>query len=328
MLTTEHLSDVPEDFLGNHPEGAAFYRAYARAHVPGFELGCLRVKRDGRSVAVAPFFVMKLPINTMMPPGILKRLLGGVALRIAFVGHPSADVGRIQGECSAEVLEAINAELFKHAPLISYKGFDGSLPLRNVNRVIGLPVPVLNVAPTYWADLKHKVRTDLKRKLKASASLRFEEVTGLPPALLPQVHALYRQTCDNSDIQFEQLPVEYFQETAPLSRYILCFDGDTLVGFHQLMGNDKLMYCKYIGMDYAKSHAHKLYFALMLRAIDICIRDGIAQLDFGVTSYAFKRYLGCDMVDTFNYFRHRNGLLNAILKRASFLLEPSESELL
>jgi len=101
-----------------------------------------------------------------------------------------------------------------------------------------------------------------------------------------------------------------------------------MLGFHQLMCDGDTMYCKYIGMDYAKAHEHKLYFALMLRAIDICIRDGIAQLDFGVTSYAFKRYLGCDMVDTFNYFRHRNSLVNAILKRASFLLEPSESELL
>jgi len=327
MITIERLMNVPEDFLFDNPEGGAFYRAYGRARVPGFELGCFVVKREGQAVASAPFFTMKLPLNTMMPPGMLKKILGGIALRIAFVGHPSADVGHIQGEQSAEVLESINSELRKLAPLVAYKGFDGSLDLKKFNKVIGLPVPVLNVPSDYWTRLKHKVRTDLKRKLKASAGLRLAEVDGLPHEHLQRVHELYRQTCDNSHIQFEQLNVAYFQESASLSKYILCFEGDTMIGFHQLLCSEKIMYCKYIGMDYSKSHQYKLYFALMLQAINICIRDGIRQIDFGVTSYAFKRHVGSEMHQTFNYFQHRNAIVNAILKRLSFLLEPSESEL-
>jgi hypothetical protein len=80
-------------------------------------------------------------------------------------------------------------------------------------------------------------------------------------------------------------------------------------------------------MDYSKSHQYKLYFALMLQAINICIRDGIQKIDFGVTSYAFKRHVGSEMHQTFNYFQHRNAGANAILKRLSFLLEPGASEL-
>lgn len=327
MLIVETRTTVPDEFFPDHPEGAAFCQAYERARVPDFELGCYVVKDGSRTVAIAPFFVMRLPLNTMMPPGVLKKLMGNVSLKIAFAGHPSADVGQIQGECSAEVLDAINTELLKRAPLISYKGFAKGLPLRDFNAVIGLPVPVLDVKPTFWADLKHKVRTDLKRKLKASASLTWQEVNGLPDEHLQRVYELYRQTSQNADIQFEQLPIGYFKETAAISRYILFFDGPELIGFHQLICNDRIMYCKYIGMDYAKNQQYKLYFALMLQAINICIRDGIAQVDFGVTSYAFKRQLGSGMHETFNYFRHRNRLVNAALKRLSFLLEPSESEL-
>ena len=57
------------------------------------------------------------------------------------------------------------------------------------------------------------------------------------------------------------------------------------------------------------------------------LRDGIRQIDFGVTSYAFKRHVGSEMHQTFNYFQHRNAWVNAILKRISFLLEPGDSEL-
>jgi hypothetical protein len=327
MITIERVSNVPEDFLVDNPEGGAFYRAYGRARVPGFELGCFIVKREASTVTTAPFFRMKLTLNTMMPQGILKKLLGNIALRMVCVGHPSADVGHIQGEQSAEVLELINSELRKLAPLVSYKGFDGSLGLKNFTRVIGLPVPVLNVPPDYWARLKHKVRTDLKRKLKASAGLRWLEIDGLPDEHLQRVHELYRQTCDNADIQFEQLNAAYFRESAALSKYILYFEGDLMIGFHQLLCSKKIMYCKYIGMDYARSHQYKLYFALMLQAINICIRDGIRQIDFGVTSYAFKRHVGSEMHQTFNYFQHRNAWVNAILKRISFLLEPGDSEL-
>lgn len=327
MITIERVKDVPEDYLIDNPEGGAFYRAYGRARVPGFELGCFIVKREGNTVTTAPFFTMKLPLGTMTPPGIFKTLLGSIALRIAFVGHPSADVGHIQGEQSAEVLELINSELRKLAPLVSYKGFDGSLDLKKFNKVIGLPVPVLNVPPDYWTQLKHKVRTDLKRKLKASAALQLVEIDGLPQEHLQRVHALYRQTCDNADIQFEQLNAAYFEESASLSKYIFYFEGDTMIGFHQLMCSEKIMYCKYIGMDYSKNHQYKLYFALMLQAIDICIRDGIRQIDFGVTSYAFKRHLGSEMHQTFNYFQHRNAGVNVILKRFSFLFEPGEAEL-
>ena len=327
MLTIEHASDVPEDFLIDDPEGGAFYRAYGRARVPGFELGCFIVKREGRTVTTAPFFIMKLSLSTMMSQGILKKLLGNIALKVVFVGHPSADIGHIQGEQSAEVLELINSELRKLAPLVSYKGFDGSLPVKKFNKVIGLPVPVLDVPPDYWARLKHKVRTDLKRKLKVSAGLRLLETDGLPDEHLQRVHELYRQTCDNADIQFEQLNAEYFRESASLSKYIFYFEGDLMVGFHQLLCSEKIMYCKYIGMDYTRSRQYKLYFALMLEAINICIRDGIRQIDFGVTSYAFKRHVGSDLHQTFNYFQHRNACANAILKRISFLLEPGESEL-
>ena len=100
-----------------------------------------------------------------------------------------------------------------------------------------------------------------------------------------------------------------------------------MIGFAQTLCGHRRMVLKYVGMDYARNRQYRLYFALFIKAIDICIRDGLNELDLGVTAYEFKRYLGSKMHDTWVYYRHRNPLLNWLLARCSFLLEPTEAEL-
>lgn len=327
MLTIESLPDVPDDFFPDHPEGLRFYRLFGRANVDGFKLGCLVVRRDDRVISTVPYFVMRFALNTMLPEGMMKRLLAGVSLRIACVGHPSADIGRIAGEASAEVLACVNRELAKHAPLVCYKGFGPDLPLPRFARVSGLPVPALAVSPRYWSTLGTRKRSDLKRKLKFSTRLRFEEYDGLPGQYVDRVIELYLNTYRRAAVTFERLNRAYFVETAPISKYLLFFEGNLLIGFAQtLCGNGKMIH-KYVGMDYERNRRYRLYFALYLRAIDICIRDGLTLLDSGVTAYDFKCYLGSEMHDTWLYYQHQSPLLNALLKHLGFLLEPGAAEL-
>lgn len=327
MLTIEAVPDVPDDFFPDHPEGLSFYRLFRRADPDGFRLGCLLVRRDGVVVSAVPYFVMRFALNTMLHEGMLKRLLAGVGLRIACVGHPSADIGRIAGETSAEVLACVNREMSRLAPVICYKGFGADLPLPGFARVIGLPVPVLPLPANFWNTLGTRRRNDLKRKLKFSAHLRFEEHDGLPEQYVDRVMALYLNTHERAPVKFERLNRAYFVETAPISKYLLFFEGDSLIGFAQTLCGHGQMIHKYVGMDYERNRRYRLYFALFLRAIDICLRDGLTLLDSGVTAYEFKRYLGSEMHDTWLYYQHRNPLLNALLKRVAFLLEPDAAEL-
>jgi hypothetical protein len=76
VLTLESLKSVPDDFLANEPEGASLYQKFLRARLDGIELGCFRVFRDARPISTIPYFVMHFPIDTMLPNGWLKRLLG------------------------------------------------------------------------------------------------------------------------------------------------------------------------------------------------------------------------------------------------------------
>ena len=84
---------------------------------------------------------------------------------------------------------------------------------------------------------------------------------------------------------------------------------------------------KYFGMDYTVNPEHDLYFALCLRFIDIT-SSGFKEIEFGETSYHFKKELGCELVDTWIYYRHRNHIAHALLARFAFLLEPSKNNLL
>lgn len=324
-LTIERTQEAP--FFLEDAEGDAFIKAFRRAELDQFEIGFLLVKRRDQLIATVPFFLMHISVGTLLPPGIVKKLVDRLSLKFAFVGHPSADFGRIQGEISTEVLQTVNVELFRSAPFLCYKGFTSDLPFSGLIRATGLPVPVLQVKPDYWESLKHKLRTDLKRKLKRAQTVTVRELDGLPDQLVNRVYELYEQTYQHAEIHFEHLNRDYFVQTAPLSKYLLCFEGDQLIGFHQLLCDRQTMYCKYVGMDYAKNRQYGLYFVLMIEAINLCIRNGIPRMDFGVTGYQFKRYLGAQSIPTSNYFGHRNPLMHFLLKGFRFLLEPSAKEL-
>lgn len=323
MLTIEHLTAPPEGFLASFPEDGPFYQAFQDARVECFDLGCLAVSRNGTRIAVAPYFLMDFQLGTMLPDSWLGSLLSRITIRIACVGHPSVDLGQIDGELSAPVLEIINRELAKYAPLVSYKGFGHDLPLgAGFVRARGLSVPVLKIEGDYYSRLKSNRRNYLKRKMKLASGLKCEERDDLPDELVPLVYRLYLNVYQNAELRFERLNMDYFYRTKAISKWLLFYEADTLIGFTQVLCRNGRMVHKYIGMDYAQSRKHGLYFMLFLKAIDACVRDGLTELELGVTAYDFKKKLGGDLVETHLYYRHNNRILNWLLGKFYFLLEP------
>lgn len=323
----EDLSTPPDDFLFSEPEGAAFHKAFQASRVAGFECRYLAVFCDGQRMAVVPYFLDELCLNTMLPDGLFKRCLSLLKVHIACVGHPSTDFGLIDGEISADILALVNATLRKKGALIAYKGFAANLPLPGFVQARGLPVPVLALKDDYYSELDARRRNDFKHKLKQAQTLRFEECAVLPEHLVTQVFQLYMNTYNHAPLRFEQLTPAYFQETAAISKFLLFFEADTLIGFAQIIGKNKKAIFKYVGMDYLRSRQYGLYYVICLRCIEVCLRDGYQQLELGVTSYHFKHLLGSQLVETKVYFKHNNVLINWAFGQLKFLLEPNEEEL-
>lgn len=326
-LSIEDIAGTPDDFLGHEPDGGAFYRAFQAAQIPDFTLSYLIVSRDGKRVAVAPYFLHDFNVATMLPDGWLKNCLSWVKFRIACVGHPSTDFGFIDGETSAEVLALINGKLRDIAPLVAYKGFADDLPLPGFVRVRGLPVCMLHIQGDYYSGLDRRRRKDFRKKLQAASTLRVEEYSTLPEHLLAQVYQLYLNTLAQASVRFETLTPEYFRETGGLGQFHLYYEGERLIGFLQMLTLGNKANLKYMGMDYRRNRRYFLYFVMCLRALEASLRAGCTELELGVSSYQVKRLMGCELIETSVYYRHRNAPANWLLGKLKFLLEPTVNEL-
>ena len=326
MIQVEEIDIPPADFLRDYCEDAQFHSAFQKSKVPGFEIGYLLVKRDAERISVAPFFLYDYQLSLFFDNQLLKKLFGFLRLRAAFVGHPSADVGRIDGETSEEVLAAINNFLFTKSRLVVYKFFEQALPLHDFSTITGMPIPILKIEPDYFSSFHGTKRRHLKRELQLSEALHFKEVDHPASSAdipLDEIYRLYLNSYNNSDLQFEKLNRDYFANTLSISRYLLVYLNSELVGFAQWFHKNGHICGKYLGMDYRKGNGF-LYPAIMLQIIKIAIRDGFSSIDFGVSGYAAKKRLGCQLVPTWVYFRHANPAVNWLLGRLKFLAEPSE----
>lgn len=325
-LAVIELAAPPDDFLADDPEGAAFHRAFLASNIEGFECRYLCITRNGARIAIVPYFTGRFSLTELLPDGPLKKAFGWIKFGYACVGHPSTDFGAIDGEVSAPVLALVNAKLAEKSRLIAYKGF-GELPLPGYTRARGLPVSVLEIAGDYYSALDARRRNDFRHKLEKVKSLRLVEYAPLPDSLVADVHRLYMNTYLRAPTRFERLTPEYFRQTAAISNFLIFFEVDTPIGFAQIIAKGGKACFAYVGMDYRRSRDYGLYYALCLKGIEACIRDGHRRMELGVTSYHFKRLLGGRLIETSLYFRHGNPLLNWLLGRSKFLIEPTDDEL-
>jgi hypothetical protein len=313
--TVEDLPQAPEGFLAAEPvEGYAFYRAFEAAQVEGFTLGYLRLSRNGTTVATVPYFTTRYAINTTLKPGLLKTLLSPFWFNIVSVGHPVADFGHIDGDASPPVLAAINKALARKAPIVAYKDFPAGMTIPGFSCEPDLPVAVLDVPQDYYARLKQHVRSDFRRRMRKAAALRIEEHDGFPAFVAERIYELYLNVYNNGEFAFEKLTPKFFEACGPISKYMLYWEGDVLIGFSLLLCKKPLMHYKYLGMDYARGRPHGLYFIMSLSHIDVCLRDGYTTYQTGPTAYPFKQRLGSRLVPVYLYFRHRNPVLNWIIR--------------
>lgn len=326
MLTIEHLDLPPDDFLQHETEDAAYYRAYQASGIPGFTFGYCAVARNGHRVAVVPYFLTHFAADTMVPDGWLKRALAPIRLRMACVGHPYAD-GQIDGECSAEVLDAVTQYLRGKASLVVYKGFGADLPLPGYVQVRGLPNTLLAVTPTFWSDMTHNRRKNLRRKLKAAESLRIVVRTDITRAEAEQIHALYLNMHLRAAAKFERVPVDYWLQMTTVCRYLLAYEDERLIGFVQLLRKKPRMVAHYGGLDYERSTPYGLYYVFVIKAAELAAAEGYTSVDYGGTAYTFKKLMGCELVESWNYYSHANPVVHWVLSRARHLFEPSEEEL-
>ncbi len=190
-----------------------------------------------------------------------------------------------------------------------------------------LPVPFGSV-DGYLGSLGKSTRKDMRRKLRAPEP-RVEWRDTIDD-VLPEIMRLYDATLTRSDLQFERLPPAYFtgilQQLSNRAVCVLYWVDEQLVAFNLVLIDEHRLIDKFFGHDLELSREYNLYFRSWVVNVDYCIRHNIALYECGQAGYASKIRLGCTFQSNTLFFRHRNRLINSVLKLVKLFIRPDRHD--
>lgn len=305
------------------------------------------VSQNGHQVAIAPAFVMNVPIELVIPPGLLPifKMLGKLFpsmlyQRTFFIGSPCSDEGRVgfvQGADVAKILVAINQSMFEQADRLGatmrvWKDFAGEhqqalvglMHSQGLFHLVSFPGTSLplegNKKEDYIASIKSSRRNKLKKKLKqAHEAPVYVEILHNPDAVvMDEIFALFWQTYEKGGTKFERLNRPFFDwlSTYENSHYVILRrkGSNEMVAFMLCFALGEHVINKFIGIDYRQPKEWFLYFKLWDAAVEWSYSIGGKSIQSGQTGYAPKIELGNDMVPLNNYCRHQNPVVNFVYK--------------
>lgn len=328
-------------------EGRWWYGALERCGVADqFQFMYGVVRMQGQPVAIAPAFVMDVPVTLILPPWLLPlaRLLGRISpsvlhQRTLFVGSPCSDegtVGILPGVDRTAVLYCVQSALLVlarklDAPMLVWKDFPAScdpemIPFSRsagMFRIVSFPGTAIDLKEStreaYFAALKGSRRHLLKKKLRRSAANVAVDIDVLQQpdeACLDEIFGLFWQTYEKATTRFERLNRRFFELIAreEHSYFITLRERTTgeLIAFMLCFAFRDRVINKFIGIDYRRPKEYLLYFRLWEALLDWSVSRGARSIQSGQTGYAPKIEIGHKLVPLTNYCAHRNPLIHLI----------------
>jgi len=334
-----------------------YIMAVEKAGIEGFEWRYLTLFEGSTLIAAATAFTTRYRLDTTVQ-GIGKRFTeqlnrvmpGLMHLHLYAIGSPVTE------QCSAGTAShiaaserpALLAQLLKLAHSDAAQLGIGLIAVKDVPRNDNdwahsckaadfqsmpslpsamLPVPYGSV-DSYLGSLGKSTRKDMRRKLRAPEP-RVEWRNNIDD-VLPEVMRLYEATLERSDLQFERLPPAYFtgilEQLGDRALCVLYWVDDHLVAFNLVLIDEHRLIDKFFGHDLALSREYNLYFRSWVVNVDYCIRNNIALYECGQAGYASKIRLGCTFQNNTLFFRHRNRLINGVLKLVKLFIRPDRHD--
>ena len=329
-------------------EGKWWYAALERAGLDDqFQFMYGLVKQNDKPVAIAPAFLMDVPIALVLPPALLPvfNVLGKLFpsllyQRTFFIGSPCSDEGRVglvEGADAGGVFASINESMRIQANQLGatmrvWKDFASDhesafvdlMRAQGMFHLVSFPGTSLVLEGAtkedYISSIKSSRRNKLKKKLKQAheAPVRVEIIRQPNDAQLEEIFSLFWQTYEKGDTKFERLNRSVFES---LSRYenahyvvLRKNDSHEMLAFMLCFELGDHVINKFIGIDYSQPKEWFLYFKLWDAAVEWSYGMGAKSIQSGQTGYAPKIELGNDMVVLSNYCQHKNPMVNFIYK--------------
>ena len=334
--------------------------AIEEAGLEGFEWRYITIAEDGRVSAAMPAFLCLYALDTTLEEGLLRRSVRKVQryfpkflkLRLACLGSPCTETGSIgfHPDVEGERRSALLAELLsffeqvaatEHCGLIGLKDipeptsaeFDALFAARGYASIGGLPTAWLDIdfktIDEYLARLSSGTRKDMRRKMKSFEQVRVEIRTDFGE-FLPEVMALYHDTRNRSEWQFEELTQDYFQGILRgMSGRSFCafyFVEDRLLAANLIVHDEQVAIDKFFCMDGEKGRPYNLYFLSWFTNLRYCLDNGLSRYQSGQAYYENKVRLGSKLTANAMYFRHRNPFLQGLLRLVSPMFSTDEAD--
>ncbi|RDJ04242.1 GNAT family N-acetyltransferase [Rhizobium grahamii] len=330
------------------------------ASIGNFEWRYLTVVEDGKISAAMPAFLCPYPLDATLEEGMPRRLIrrvrqhasGFLVLRLACLGSPCTETGAIgfHADVPEERREPLFGQLLAAFEALAAADGCALMGIKDIAAPVAAEFgavlakchyAAIGGLPSAWLDIDFKsideymgrlsagTRKDMRRKLKSFDAVTVAITTDIGH-LLPCVMALYHDTRNRSEWQFEELTPAYFEgiltHMAGRSFCALYFVGDELLAANLIVHDDRLAIDKFFCMDGERGRPYNLYFLSWFTNLRYCLDHGLARYQSGQAYYENKVRLGSQLTTNTIFFRHRNRLVQALLRLVSPLFSQEEAK--
>ena len=333
-------------------EGYAFYKTLEESNLQEFSFLYVLIYENETLVLIAPIFISDFNLDIVVE-GFSKRIIHNLRkffpqfliFKTLFCGSPFGEHGVIGISPSAhspnllkkltQILTTIGKE--KNISLIMFKDFLqkdlSTLSLLTPEKFFvadSFPCIVVNLPfssmEEYLASLSKNTRKDLRRKLKETSNIEVKVVNQIE-SVIDEIYQLYLNTYNAGEVKFEKLTKEFFlnisRNMSSTTRFFLYYVEGKLCAFNLCLLHQDTLIDKFIGFDYALARKYHLYFYSWYYNVEWCLKNSVRHYQVGQTDYQPKLKLGGKAIPLYVFLKHRNRLINCILKLLAKVLVPS-----
>ncbi len=341
-------------------EGQWWYRSLECAHLEEqFTFTYGLISFNGEPIAIAPAFVMNVPIELVMPPIILPivRLISKVIpsflyQRTFFIGSACSDEGHIgidpkilkaqtvtQDDIFLCIQEAAEKQAHKYkAAMLVWKDFpkiDHQIlanisKSKNLFQLISFPSSLVTLegenTDDYINSLESSRRYQFLKKLKTALPAPLDvSIVHLPDnQTLHKLYRLFSRTYLKGKTKFEELTPEFFEfiSREKEAHFIILRhqSSQEIIAFMLCFDLKGHMINKFIGIDYDAPRDWFIYFRLWIEAVNWSYKIGAKTIQSGQTAYPAKIETGHELIQLTNFCKHRNRFMHEIYKKVASLV--------
>jgi hypothetical protein len=308
---------------------------------------------EGEALAIQPFFVMDQDmlegvaclteylarIRRVLPRFMMMRTL--MVGCTAGEGHlavspriSAAEIGKVLAESIVRHAKALGAKMtvMKEFPKQYREALDPLID-NGFARVPSMPNVVLDVAHASFDEfMKNVLRANARRHLKKNLAVTKDakitmEVVSDPGTVVDEIHRLYLQVYERSELRFEKLTPDFFRKVAAQmgdkARFFTWRRDGELIACSLSMVEGRTLYLEYLGLDYNLALDLHLYHYTFRDQYNWAARNGMTKICSTALGYDPKLHLRFRLDPLDLYVQHVQPVMNLVLQRVLKWMVPA-----